>query len=406
MTRQRVGLAVLVLLVCAGAAVGWYGLQAPLAARRELVGQLSASTPQLRAFDAIRQQAAVERGQARAAGALIDEALQRARERGEVDSLKELKRCLADPECHKPVDPLLEGAGAGYRVAVAEAWRRTDQAEREAQDLLLVALGLMAAGLVAGALALGGRAKAAAPQAPTAPPEALEALFRERLEALYSARAQLRDDEKFAGIGQVSAGLSHALKTPLARILAAAQLGLVQAKGSPVAAALEEICRETNALTDQVQRLLKSVETPVIARVPLRRVLEAVRRAAAPGAVTVSLQGEPAVEADEALLELALRNLVDNAVAVTPKGQAVELRVEPLDGGRRLAVQVDDRGPGWPAAARQQLTGVTTRPSGSGMGLAISRRIVERLGGTLALDDRPGGGARATVVLAAAAEAG
>jgi two-component system sensor histidine kinase HydH len=98
-------------------------------------------------------------------------------------------------------------------------------------------------------------------------------------------------------------------------------------------------------------------------------------------------------------LRQVLQNLVSNAVAATPEGSQIEVgsRVE----AGRLRLTVIDSGPGIPAKDFEKIFEplYTTRPAGLGLGLSISRTIVERLGGTLSARNEPGRGAAFTVEL-------
>jgi signal transduction histidine kinase len=98
-------------------------------------------------------------------------------------------------------------------------------------------------------------------------------------------------------------------------------------------------------------------------------------------------------------LRQVLQNLISNAVAATPDGGDIAIGSR-LEGGR-LMLSVVDSGPGIPAKDMEKIFEplYTTRSDGLGLGLTISRTIVERLGGTLSARNEPGRGAVFTVEL-------
>jgi two-component system sensor histidine kinase TctE len=109
------------------------------------------------------------------------------------------------------------------------------------------------------------------------------------------------------------------------------------------------------------------------------------------------------VNAQPALLQEALSNLLHNAIRYTPGGGRVTLQLGQEDGQARVAVV--DSGPGIPAdelarAGERFFRGRDAKLPGSGLGLAIVRSIAERFGGTLQLAPAaPEGGLRVTVSL-------
>jgi signal transduction histidine kinase len=93
-------------------------------------------------------------------------------------------------------------------------------------------------------------------------------------------------------------------------------------------------------------------------------------------------------------LGAAVDALLGNAFAHTPDAAAVDVRVERQHGA--VAVEVADRGPGLPSGAlRRGHSGAGS----TGLGLDIARRTAEASGGRLLLEPRPGGGARAVLLL-------
>jgi two-component system nitrogen regulation sensor histidine kinase NtrY len=251
----------------------------------------------------------------------------------------------------------------------------------------------------------------------------MEDVLRERLEALYQAHSRLDDNARFAAFGELAAALSHGLKTPLAGVQASVQLAQLKlGEQNAAREELDEVVRLTEGLTEQVQRFLRAAGQvgPTRQRLELNALLGVLEKAYAEESkrrgitFTVNRTAAPvAVDADASLLDMAVRNLVENALAVVRGGQTVAVSAEPcaaptrvgLDGQAPpvgtafVALVVDDEGPGLPEAARRTQAGATTRESGSGLGLAIARRVAERHDGALVLEDRPGGGTRIRVVL-------
>jgi two-component system nitrogen regulation sensor histidine kinase NtrY len=103
------------------------------------------------------------------------------------------------------------------------------------------------------------------------------------------------------------------------------------------------------------------------------------------------------VAADRLLLRRALANLVENALQAG--ASRVFLTVEAR--GDRAAIVVADDGPGIASDLGERAFDpyVTTREHGTGLGLAIVKKIVLEHGGAIALDGRPGGGARFTITV-------
>ncbi len=113
---------------------------------------------------------------------------------------------------------------------------------------------------------------------------------------------------------------------------------------------------------------------------------------------------------DPELIELVLRQLLDNAAKYTPAGTPIDVSAE-LDAAGRIVMSVADRGPGIPEDELERVfekfqRGTQTQYNvpGAGLGLAIVREIVHVHGGEIRAESRPGGGAVFRFSLPAAKE--
>ena len=110
----------------------------------------------------------------------------------------------------------------------------------------------------------------------------------------------------------------------------------------------------------------------------------------------------PSVLADDGLLERALTNVVENALAADPKGR---LTIAAGEVGERVSLRVVDSGPGIPAEERDRLfapfegVGEPGGEKSPSVGLAVARSFVEAMTGELLLDETPGGGLTVSIVL-------
>jgi len=122
--------------------------------------------------------------------------------------------------------------------------------------------------------------------------------------------------------------------------------------------------------------------------------------------IEAELPPEPVVaDVDADQLASVLVNLFLNALDAMPQGGRLIARLERQPGGA-VGVEVLDTGRGIdPAVAGRLFTPfASTKPTGTGLGLSVCRRVVAEHGGTLTGENRPGGGARFTITLPAAGE--
>ncbi|HET9452128.1 MAG TPA: ATP-binding protein [Aggregicoccus sp.] len=233
-----------------------------------------------------------------------------------------------------------------------------------------------------------------------------------RLAELNRLQRELVDRERLAVLGEVGAVVAHEVRNPLGAILNAAAIIRHEARPGSASASAVEMLEEEALRLEAVVRDLLEVVRPLEPRLRPLQLGEHVQRAieaaeqrgeAGAGRLTFSEDPElPPVWGDPALLGLALENLLRNALQAAPESSPVEVRLTRTPGGACLSVE--DRGPDVATsdALRAFEPFFTTRATGTGLGLAVVRRVVLAQGGSVHAGPREGGGARFELTLPAA----
>jgi len=195
------------------------------------------------------------------------------------------------------------------------------------------------------------------------------------------------------------AGISHDLRTPLARIrLALELLGEVDEE---IRTGIAEDVEEMDASIGQFIATVRDGqdETPVVGDLDTHILAVCARFARLGQAPATTLAGLPPLPLRRTAIERMLTNLIGNAYR--HGAPPVEVLSESIPGGVR--VRVLDRGPGVSQADRERLfepfARGRTQGGGSGLGLVIARRIARLHGGEVTLHNRPEGGLEARVEL-------
>ena len=254
----------------------------------------------------------------------------------------------------------------------------------------------------------------------------LNAALREageaRDRALHEAREALGLRDKFLSLA------SHELRTPITSLRGYAQLLQRQYRRgrvdpAQIERALSLIDHQSDKLARLAMQLLDTsrIETGtlVLERRPadiagmVREVVESTRAVLAVNAPVLqvdyelTLEGPDSVPADvdQTRLEQVLVNLLDNAIKYSPNGGTIDVRTSVAAPPVSVQITVRDRGIGVPAAHRERIferfyqVQKRDNPSGMGLGLYVSRQIVELHGGTLAVEFPIDGGSRFIVTL-------
>jgi signal transduction histidine kinase len=218
---------------------------------------------------------------------------------------------------------------------------------------------------------------------------------------LERTQKELIDRERLAALGALSASIAHEVRNPLGVIFnSVGSLRRLLKPSGDVALLLDIVGEEADRLNRMVGDLLDYSRPvrPSLEPVPLGPLLEEALAAArdqigAPAeAVKVDIRiaaGVATVRADARLLRQALINLFLNAYQAMPRGGQLEVRAthRAQDTGAVAEVAIRDSGPGIPPESREKIFQpfFTTKAMGTGLGLAVVRRIVEGHGGTIVL---------------------
>jgi signal transduction histidine kinase len=222
----------------------------------------------------------------------------------------------------------------------------------------------------------------------------------------YDSVLQLREaaarTQQLAAVGQTVANVAHQIGTPLNLVSGHVQLLRHESDDPALQRRLRIIAEQVERVESTVRDLLDRARPhaerkPVDAGAMLNRLAAALRPRLAAAGVTLDVRigaSLPTVAADEARLELAVLNLVTNALDSMPGGGTLSIRASSTD--TAVHVEIADTGAGIPAELLPRIfePWMTTKApgSGTGLGLTITREVVQSLGGTIAARSTPGAG--------------
>jgi signal transduction histidine kinase len=221
-------------------------------------------------------------------------------------------------------------------------------------------------------------------------------------------QADLAEADRLAAVGEIAAAVAHGIRNPLAGIRMSAEVARADADGD-VRESLVDIIAESDRLEQRIRTIL-DVSRPLAVRVGRHDLgawtagfAEAMARRA-PDGVVVTADVDPSVGSvpfDPTALGEVLETIVVNAFEAG--APTVTVRAAPVrDGsGGEALVEVVDTGPGMDATTQRRVFELffTTKRAGTGVGLAMARRLVARQGATIALRSAPGEGTAFTLRL-------
>lgn len=223
---------------------------------------------------------------------------------------------------------------------------------------------------------------------------------------LRRAREELAESERIASLGVLAGGLAHEIKNPLASL----QMGLylLERQGADVSK-LARIRGDVRRIDDIVCGLLRFTDHEPVERpglVDVRPIVSncvvELRPLAEDRGATLTeryASGHASVLGLPDQIRLAVSNILTNAIDSIPDGGSIHVAMEVSSS--RVEVSVADTGPGIPPELRDRIfeLNFSTKPGGTGIGLALARRETERLGGRIDVESGPGTGTSLRIVL-------
>ena len=235
---------------------------------------------------------------------------------------------------------------------------------------------------------------------------------------------RLRRSDRLAALGSLAAGLAHEIKNPLTSLLTFSRHLPRRFEDEQFRAKFQSVVpRELERINRIVERLLELARPTRLnfAAIRLTALLERTVELYAHEMEQRSVQltrdyarDLPVVWIDAEALYQALVNLVRNALDAMPSGGRLSLRAgrsddepvvrpgrRPTAGARRVRVEIEDSGVGIPTADADRVFNpfFTTKDGGTGLGLALTHKIVEDHGGSVDFRSAPGGGTIFRIVL-------
>jgi two-component system sensor histidine kinase HydH len=236
-------------------------------------------------------------------------------------------------------------------------------------------------------------------------------LLIQDLSQVKSLEEELRRSERMAALGKMAAGVAHELRNPLSSIKGLAILlkSRFQEKSTDQETA-DILVQEVERLNRSISELLdytrpqKLIKEDVHPDEVVRKAVSLIRMDAESMGVEIEIQVEgnvPVIKADQDKLNQVFLNLFLNSIQAMEQGGSLDIEV--ASEGGNVTFTVKDSGCGMDKEDLPRIFDpyFTTKPEGTGLGLAMSVKIIEEHGGTITFQSEPGKGTTAVVILPA-----
>jgi two-component system, NtrC family, sensor histidine kinase HydH len=237
--------------------------------------------------------------------------------------------------------------------------------------------------------------------------QGLEESYRQlqnQSELIIRIEEQLRRAERLSALGELSAILAHEIRNPLASIRGTAEILMEdQTSAASRGEFLGILVKESDRLNHVVEDFLKMARPEPMSKKPcdineeLRNMITLLSAQARQSKVSLELKASalPPFAGDGEKLRQAFLNIILNAIQASPPGGVVSVATSQDREEGRIEIRFSDQGPGISAEASRNIFEpfFTTKGSGTGLGLPITKKIIEGHNGSIEVQSEPGQGA-------------
>jgi len=236
----------------------------------------------------------------------------------------------------------------------------------------------------------------------------LEELVKERTRALKEAQDNLLKAQRLAAIGEAASMIGHDLRNPLQAIMYSLFLAKKELESSPnanlmeIVKIIEEQVEYMNKIVSDLQDYARPIKPNFVETNFEKIVREVLSTVRIPANIKVDIDIDEAFTAfptDPLLMKRVLTNLITNAIQAMENGGL--LRISAYKKGNDAFISIQDTGVGIPEENLSKIFQpfFTTKAKGQGLGLAVCKRIIESLQGSITLDSKVGKGTTVTIKL-------
>ncbi len=228
---------------------------------------------------------------------------------------------------------------------------------------------------------------------------------------IKSLEQRMRESERLAAIGRMAGGVAHEVRNPLSSIKG---LALLLKNKFPVGSKEQNtadlLIQETERMNRTITEMLSFTRPSTLRLAPvnlaalLEKSVDLIRTEATDNQIVVHLDVQPElppVPVDTDRIQQVVMNVLLNASQAMEDGGVLTVRLVSTDDHRGVELRISDTGAGVSSDSLPQVfyPYFTTKPNGTGIGLAISQKIIADHGGTIDLESEPGTGTTVTIHL-------